>query len=260
MGDDAHQPVPFRQAGQCPHSLLQGFLIQGAKALVHEHGVQPDASGGGLNFIGESQGQGQRRLEGLAAGEGVDTALRAVVVVDDIQLQAALAAVVLCLNTPLQLVLSAGHHHEPGVGPGDDAVKIGHLDIGLQHDLLLAADVAVGGVRQRPDPGPLLLRLLQVPALLFQVFQGRLVAADAGRQLCQALAELGYLDGQRLSFCPLQFQVDGLRLSELLLIALYLAPEGIGGSFPHLVRFLRLFQRFLQRGAGRFQCLHLPLR
>ena len=51
MGDDAHQPVTLGQACQHPDSLFQRVLIQGAKALVEEKGVQPDAAGGALHLV-----------------------------------------------------------------------------------------------------------------------------------------------------------------------------------------------------------------
>ena len=74
MGDDAHQPVAFGQAGEHPDGLLQRFLIQRAEALIEEEGVQPDAACGALDFIGKAQGQRQRGLEALAAGQGLDAA------------------------------------------------------------------------------------------------------------------------------------------------------------------------------------------
>ena len=74
MGDDAHQSVAFGQAGEHPDGLFQRFLIQRAEALIEEEGVQPDAACGALDFIGKAQGQRQRGLEALAAGQGLDTA------------------------------------------------------------------------------------------------------------------------------------------------------------------------------------------
>ena len=91
MGDDAHQPVALGQAGEHPDGLLQRFLIQRAEALIEEEGVQPDAACGALDFIRKTQGQRQRGLEALAAGEGLDIAAGAVVVVDDAKVQPGLA-------------------------------------------------------------------------------------------------------------------------------------------------------------------------
>ena len=69
----------------------QGFLIQRTKALIHEHGVQPDAACAGLDLVRQSQCQGQGRHKGLAAGQGTDAALRAVVVIHHAKLQPGLA-------------------------------------------------------------------------------------------------------------------------------------------------------------------------
>lgn len=69
--------------------------------------------------------------------------------VDDAQIQSGLAALILP-GGALQLVLAAGHLHEPGVGMDQDAVQIGHLDIGFQPDLLPAAEGASGGGSKAP--------------------------------------------------------------------------------------------------------------
>ena len=77
MGDDAHQPPSVGQARQGVHGHAQTLLVQRAEALIHEHGVQLDAAGLGLDQVRQAQGQGQGGLEALAAGEGIDTADRA---------------------------------------------------------------------------------------------------------------------------------------------------------------------------------------
>ena len=88
-----------------------------------------------------AQCQRQRGLEAFAAGQGLDTAAGAVVVVDDSQVKARLAALVLGTDA-LQLVLARRHLHQAGVGVDKDAVEVVHLDVGLQPDLLLAAQGA----------------------------------------------------------------------------------------------------------------------
>ena len=99
-----------------------------------------------MDLIGKPQGQRQGGQEGLPAGERAYTAPAAVVVVQDFQLQAALAAVAVGDFLPPQLVLSPGHDHEAGVGPMKDALKAGDLHIGLQGQLLLAGEGPVDGV------------------------------------------------------------------------------------------------------------------
>ena len=83
MGDDAHEAVALGEAGEDPDGLLKALVVQRAEAFIEEEGVQPDAACGALDFIGKTQGQRQRGLEALAAGQGFDTAAGAVVVVDD---------------------------------------------------------------------------------------------------------------------------------------------------------------------------------
>ena len=166
MGNDSHQPSSLCQVPQCLHCKIQRILIQGAKALVHKHGVQAYAACRGLDFIGQPQGQGQGCLEGLAAGQCPDTALRAVVMVNHIQPKAAFSAVIL-FAAPLQLILASAHHHEPGIGACDNPFKIRHLDICLKCDFFLSAHFASSGVGQGLNPSPLLLYFLH-GVLLFQ--------------------------------------------------------------------------------------------
>ena len=46
------------------------------------------------------------------------------------------------IHISLQLVLARRHLHQAGVGVDKDAVEVVHLDVGLQPDLLLAAQGA----------------------------------------------------------------------------------------------------------------------
>ena len=97
MRNDADKAIPVRQARKSLHRLIQGFLIQGAKAFVNEHRIELHAAGRGLNFIRKAQRKGKGSLKGFPAGKGFDAPLGAVVMVDDIQIKATLAAVVLRL-------------------------------------------------------------------------------------------------------------------------------------------------------------------
>ena len=164
MGNDSHQAVPACQPRQGFYGLAEGLLVEGAKAFVHKHGVQADAASRRLDLVRKPQRQTEGGLEGFASGQGADASLCAIVVVDDIQLQAALAAVIPRFTAPLQLVLSARHGQKTQIGPPDNAVEIGGLDVGLQHNLFLSGDIAAGCVGKGPHPGQALLQLL----LLFQ--------------------------------------------------------------------------------------------
>ena len=255
MGDDSHQPVSFRQPRQSLHRLFQSPFIQRSKALVHKHGVQPDPSRQGLDLVGQPQSQGQGRLEGLPAGECFHAPLRAVVVVDHIQLQTALALVVGRPLPALQLILPAGHDHKPGVGPVNDPVKIRHLDVSFQHDLFLAAHRAPRGAGQGPHHGPLLFQLLQLSRAAADILPGAVVGLDSGIQLLLPLIQKGALRLQRL-FVPLRRgEIHRLRLRQLLF---QLADSSVhAGQFFFTAVRLRpgLFQGRLPGGAAVSQIL-----
>ena len=67
--------------------------------------------------------------------------------IDDIQLQPALALHVVRVPAALEVVLPAGHLLQPEVGALENAVKIRRLDVGLQIDFCLALQISGGGFR-----------------------------------------------------------------------------------------------------------------
>ena len=260
MGDDAHQAVALGEGEQGLHGLVQGLVVQGAEALVHKHGIQPDASRAGLDHVAQTQGQGQGGQEGFAAGQALDAALAAVAVVDDIQLQAALALAVLRLGAALQLVLAVGHHRQAQVGPTDDLLKIGGLDIGLQAELGLAPDGAARGIGQGAHPG----------IAAFQGRQRRQLAAQAGKGggvggnaavgaflLCQLFPALGLGLGLGVQ---IRLDIDFRRVLQLLAQLLgggagaqhrvALLPQGLPGLLRRPAEQLQPLPLFLQRLPG----------
>ena len=90
--------------------------------------------------------------------------------VNYIQFQAALTAVIVCLSPAFELVLSSGHDQQPEIGPLEDAVKEGHLDIGLQGDFFSIAKPSVYSIRKRLQPLLPLFQLFQIYHFLTDVF------------------------------------------------------------------------------------------
>ena len=72
--------------------------------------------------------------------------------IDHFQFQTGLAPVIFPTSLAPQLILIAGHHQKPAVGPPDDPVKKGHLHIGLQHHLFLASQGTIDGVGKSRHP------------------------------------------------------------------------------------------------------------
>ena len=205
--DDSDQTVAFREARERLHRLFQGFLVQRAEALVHEHGVELDAARRGLDFIGEPERQGERRLEGFPAGEGLHAALRAVVVIDHAELQAALRPKVIRDVPPLQLILSARHDEESCVRPGDHPVKEARLDIGLQHDSLLARDGSVGRVGERLQPGEFIFQLFELRSLFQDAAPGSAIGVQPQKEIGVQPAQLLLLFGEPLALFPQRLSV-----------------------------------------------------
>ena len=158
MGDDAYEPAAARHAHERGQRLLQRLAVERAETLVDEHRLKLHAAGARLHLVRQAERQRQGGGKRLAAGERLDAARRAVVVVDDLELQPGLAAVVARTLAAAQLVLPAGHDEQARVRAPEDAVKIRGLQKRLERDLLLSGDGTVRGRRQRVHPLPALVR------------------------------------------------------------------------------------------------------
>ena len=134
--------------------------------------------------------------------------------VHHVQFQTALAAVVFGGAAAFQLVLPAGHHQQPQIGPPQDAVKKGHLHVGFQRNFLLAGQVAVGGVGKRPHPRVPLLQRLQAGRPLPDVVQRGTVGGQPGAQRLQRPGGLRLLRQQAFPAGLLGGGVDFLALRQ----------------------------------------------
>ena len=75
MADDAHAAVAFAQGVQDVQHLVEGLVVEAAEALVDEEGVEPDAARLVGDDVRETEREGERGEEGLAAREGRGVAL-----------------------------------------------------------------------------------------------------------------------------------------------------------------------------------------
>ena len=102
--------------------------------------------------------------------------------IQDIQLQADLA-VFLAGAAALQIILSCGHPHQPQIGPIQNPVEVGGLDVGFQSQPGLAGKLAVGCVGKGFHQTVFLLQLRQ-PLGLGRNFSGnRLIVVQTAMQL-----------------------------------------------------------------------------
>ena len=166
--------------------------------------------------------------------------------VDHIQLQPALAPVIIRLCSSFQFVLSAGHDHKSCIGPDNDTVKIRHLNIGLQHNLLLPGEIAVGGAGQRLHPSPPFFRIRQSFRLAADAVQRSGIGSKPAARIRQTVlkpailliqrtaSDMQFLLIQFWSFLQLSFQRKDLTPAVTDLI-LYI-----------LIRSFRLFPCLLQ--------------
>ena len=133
--------------------------------------------------------------------------------VDDSQVKARLAALVLGTDA-LQLVLARRHLHQAGVGVDKDAVEVVHLDVGLQPDLLLAAQGAARRGGQRVYPLPTGIQRVPLVGKLPVIGQRPPVGQQPGVQVF-LLCGKGFAPGQQLVLLCLERR-DVLRLRGLL--------------------------------------------
>ena len=130
--------------------------------------------------------------------------------VDDPQVKARLAALVLGTDA-LQLVLARRHLHQAGVGVDKDAVEVVHLDVGLQPDLLLAAQGAARRGGQRVYPLPAGIQRVPLVGKLPVIGQCPPVGQQLGVQVF-LLCGKGFALGQQLVLlCLERLDLLGLR-------------------------------------------------
>ena len=86
----------------------------------------------------------------MPVGERVDAALGGIDVIDNIKLQSALALLVICVLTALEIILSARHLLQSQIRAIENAVEIGCLDIGFQIDLSLIIEDPADCTDQNP--------------------------------------------------------------------------------------------------------------
>ena len=67
MGDDPDEAMPLGELRECLDRRMQRILVEGAEALIDEHGVEADAADARADLVAESEGEAEGSLEGLAA-------------------------------------------------------------------------------------------------------------------------------------------------------------------------------------------------
>ena len=232
MGNDAHQTVSLRQGKERFHHFSQRVLVERPEALVDEQRVEPDAARGSLDLVGEAQRQRERGHEALPARERVGVSHGVVVVIDHIQLQAALFSSVGRLLAADKLILIIGHREQPDVGMGQDPVEIHHLDIGLQHDPLFSQELSVGGVRQVFDPHPLFFDLGRLGQLFRDVLPDASVRVQAAEDLFGLVVQRRLFRLEQIPARLFRRQVDFDHVLQRFFIRLYRGFEPDDLLFP----------------------------
>ena len=138
--------------------------------------------------------------------------------IDHIQFQAALAALIVRIAAAFEFILPAAHYHQAQIAAPQHPIKAGRLHIGFQHDLFLSGKCAVRGVRQHLHPAPLPLRFCQRASLAGQRIPYRAISQKTGRcmlsfppqfplpRLQSSLLRLQRFSFRRRSFPQLCFQ------------------------------------------------------
>ncbi|KJF39549.1 hypothetical protein TQ39_11675 [Ruthenibacterium lactatiformans] len=95
--------------------MIQGFFVKRAKSFVNKHGIKLNTTGRCLDLIRESQCKRERRLEGFTTRKCLYTSFCAVVMVNNVKIESALATVILGFFSTFQLILSSGHNHKASI-------------------------------------------------------------------------------------------------------------------------------------------------
>ena len=86
--------------------------------------------------------------------------------VNHIQFQSGFALYISAVFLPFQLILSLTHRQETHIGFSQNPVKIRHLHIRFQFNLLLSAHISTCGIRKRIDPFVLFFHGLHLTLLI----------------------------------------------------------------------------------------------
>ena len=201
--------------------------------------------------------------------------------VDHAELQTALGPQIIRDIPPLQLILAARHDEESCVRPGDHPVKEARLDIGLQHDPLLARDGSVGRVGERLHPGEFLFQRAQCLLFPLRLIQNSVIGVEAGSSVLACLFGASLFGLQvlllfqeqlfrRKLFVPFQllFQLGELSseqvyrfpaASKLLFCGVDLLLQRLQKRFKFFLSAGRLFRAPVGKGSGQLGDLSLQL-
>ena len=146
MRDDSDQALSRREFQEGIQGCAERSLTQGSEALVDKHRIEAYAARLLLHRVRETERQGKRGLKGFAAGETLDTALTAAVVIHNIEREPGLRPLIFGLLAPHQFIAPLRHLHEAYVRAEQHALKIVELHVGLQHDFILTGELAACGV------------------------------------------------------------------------------------------------------------------
>ena len=132
VADDAHAASTLAQAVEHAHHLLEALVVERAEALVDEQRLEVEPAGLGADGVAETEGQGQRRHERLATGEGGGLAARTRPGVDDPQAQTAAGAAPGQRVGVDQRVTALRHHLQPLVGQPGHLLQPRRQQVGRQ--------------------------------------------------------------------------------------------------------------------------------
>ena len=118
--------------------------------------------------------------------------------INNVQFQTALTALIACNLPTLQIILPAGHFPQTQVGSLQDTIEIGSLDVSFQHDLVFTGYGTVGRIGQSLDPCISGLQLRHFLFLEGDVFLRNRVCTQARMDIFQHHTKCCLLYGQIL--------------------------------------------------------------
>ena len=187
VADDAHQAVVARERLQRVDGKPQALVVERTETFVHEHRIELDTARRTLHLVGKAKRQRKRCQEAFATAERLHFAFTAARMVQNVQVEPALALVIGSLHAAHQFVLPVRKDAEADIRTAHDAVEIRRLHVGFEHHLACAREPAIRRIGKEGDQRTFLKQVRQLRDGFLNLGKRIPVLRTAGRYIAIAL-------------------------------------------------------------------------